>query len=102
MLTRINHCLVNNSIMTFALELIWHTFRYQFIPIYNLTARHLGLILTQCIKVVELKDKTQVGGRVKRDVSVADESGTARVSVWEGNVNVMEKDRSYCLKNFMV
>ena len=25
------HCLVNNSIMTFALELIWHAFRYQFI-----------------------------------------------------------------------
>ena len=31
-LTRIDHCLVNNSIMTFALELIWHAFRYQFIP----------------------------------------------------------------------
>ncbi len=46
------------------------------------------------IKVVELKDETQVGGRVKRDVSVADESGTARVIVWEGNVNVMKKDRS--------
>ena len=29
------------------------------------------------IKVVELKDETQVGGRVKRDVSVADESGMA-------------------------
>ena len=46
------------------------------------------------IKVVELKDETQVGGRVKRDVSVADGSGTARVTVWEGNVNAMEKDRS--------
>ena len=30
-LTRIDHSLVNNSIMTFALELIWHAFRYQFI-----------------------------------------------------------------------
>ena len=29
------------------------------------------------IKVVELKYETQVGGRVKRDVSVADESGMA-------------------------
>ena len=56
--------------------------------------------VTVNIKVVELKDETQVGGRVKRDVSVADESGMARVSVWEGNVNAMEKDRSYCLKNF--
>jgi len=39
--------------MTFALELIWHAFRYQFIPNWSvlesvLTARHLGLILTQC------------------------------------------------------
>ena len=58
--------------------------------------------VTVNIKVVELKDETQVGGRVKRDVFVADESGTARVSVWEGNVNAMEKDRSYCLKNFFV
>ena len=50
------------------------------------------------MKVVELKDETQVRGRVKRDVSVADESGMARVSIWEGNVNAMEKDQSYCLK----
>ena len=54
------------------------------------------------IKVVELKDETQVGGRVKRDACVADGSGTGRVSVWEGNVNAMEKDRCYCLKNFIV
>ena len=31
-LTRINHCLINNSSMTLALELIWRAFRYQFIP----------------------------------------------------------------------
>ena len=43
-------------------------------------------------KVVELKDETQVGGRVKWDVFVADESGVAQVSVWEGKVNAMEKD----------
>ena len=39
--------------------------------------------VTVNIKVVELKDETQVGGRVKRDVSVADESGTALIhSTW--------------------
>ena len=32
------------------------------------------------IQVVELKDKTKVGGRVKRDVSAADGSGRPRVS----------------------
>ena len=42
--------------------------------------------VTVNIKVVELKDETQVGGRVKLDVCVADGSGTSRVSVWEGNV----------------
>ena len=41
-------------------------------------------------------------GESKTDVSVAGGSGTARVGVWEGNVHVMEKDRSYCLKNVMV
>ena len=51
------------------------------------------------IKVVELKDETQVGGKVKRDVYVADGSGTTRVTIWEENMNVMEKDRrriSWC------
>ena len=58
--------------------------------------------VTVNIKVVELKDETQVGGIVKRNVNVADGSGTARVSVWEGNMNAMENDRYYCPKNFMV
>ena len=46
--------------------------------------------VTVNIKVVELKDETEVLGRVKQGISVADGSGAARVSVWEGNVNVME------------
>ena len=58
--------------------------------------------VTVNINVVELKDETEVGGRVKWDVSVADRSGTAWVSVWEEYINVMGKDGSYCLKNFMV
>ena len=64
----------------------------------------LGVLqkVTVNINVVELKDETEVGGRVKLDISVTDGNGTARVSVWEGNVNMMGKDRSYCLKNFMV
>lgn len=47
--------------------------------------------ITVNIKVVELKDEMQVEGRVKRDVSLADKSGMARVRVWEGNVNAMGK-----------
>ena len=37
--------------------------------------------VTVNIKVVELKDETQVGGRVKRDVSVADESGMLSLQI---------------------
>ena len=44
----------------------------------------------------------EVGGKAKRDISVADESSTALVTVWEGHVNTMDQDESYCLKNFMV
>ena len=53
-------------------------------------------------RALETADKAEIGGRAKRDVSVADESGTARVTVWEGHTDVMKKDQSYCLKNFMV
>ena len=45
--------------------------------------------VTVNIKVVKLKDETQDGERLKRDVSATDESGVARVSVGEGNVNAM-------------
>ena len=53
------------------------------------------------IKVVELKDETQVegGGRVKC-VSAADESGMARVSVWEENMNAMEKKSKLLSQEF--
>ena len=54
------------------------------------------------VKVVELKEEMQVGGKSKRDIIIADGSGTARVSVWEGHVNTMEENTSYCLKDFMV
>ena len=58
--------------------------------------------ITVNVKVLELKDQTEVGGKAKRDIFVADESSTARVTVWEGHINTMDQDESYCLKNFMV
>ena len=54
------------------------------------------------IKAVEMKEEMNVKGKVKQDVIVADGSGTARVSVWEGHVNEMKVNCSYCLKNFMI
>ena len=44
--------------------------------------------VTVNIKVLELKDETQVAGRVKRDVSVADKRGVVRVSVWEDHITM--------------
>lgn len=32
----------------------------------------------------------------------ADQSGTAKVSLWEEHVNAMKEHESYCLKNFTV
>ena len=54
------------------------------------------------VKVLEVKEKGDVGGTIKRDVIVADASGVVRVSVWEGHVDVMEKGKCYNLKNFMI
>ena len=51
------------------------------------------------IKAVEMKEEMNVKGKVKQDVIVADGSGTATVSVWEGHVNEMKVNCSYCLKN---
>ena len=40
------------------------------------------------MKVTDVKDKTQVGGKSKQDVLVAaDESGRVRVTVWESHAN---------------
>ena len=54
------------------------------------------------VKVTDTKDATHIAGKLKQDVSVADDSGTARVSVWELNVNTLVTHGSYWLENFMV
>lgn len=43
------------------------------------------------VKVTDVKDKTQVGGKSKQDFLVAGDSGIVRVIVWESHVNSMEK-----------
>ena len=58
--------------------------------------------VTVNVKVTNTKDATHIAGKLKQDVSVADDSGTARVSVWELNVNTLVTHGSYRLENFMV
>ena len=48
-----------------------------------------------------LKEEMQVGDK-GRDVIIADRSGRARVSAWEGHVNMMEEKNHYYLNNFMI
>ena len=48
--------------------------------------------VTVNIKVIDVKDETQVGGKVRQDVLVTDKSGTVPVTVWEANINSMVKD----------
>ena len=58
--------------------------------------------VTVNIKVVLLKEEMEIGGKLKRDVMIADGSGKGRVSVWEGHVNTLKVNSSYRLRNFMI
>ena len=39
---------------------------------------------------------------MKQDIIVADQTATARVTLWEDNVGALHEGRSYILKNFVV
>ena len=58
--------------------------------------------VTVNVKVTDVKDKIEVGGKSKQDVLVGDDSSRIRVAVWESHVNLMAKNKSYWLENFMV
>lgn len=47
-------------------------------------------------------ERGNAGWGQRRDVIIADGSGRARVSAWEGHVNMMEEKNHYYLKNFMI
>lgn len=56
------------------------------------------------IKVLKLKEVEEVGQekKRKRDIIVADEKGTAKVVLWEQNVDALQESKSYSLENFYV
>ena len=68
------------------------------------------LIITQnykkvCIdiKVVKKSNATYVAGnKRKQDVIIADNTGRAKVTLWEQNVDALTPDSSYSLQNFVV
>ena len=56
------------------------------------------------VKVLQLLQTEQVGQdkKLKRDVLIADHTATAKVVLWEQQVNSLEKGKSYTLKNVHV
>lgn len=55
------------------------------------------------VKVTRVEDPLEVtGGKKKQDVIVGDSSGSARVTVWEGEIGSMEEGGSYKMTGMMV
>ena len=56
------------------------------------------------VEVLQLLQTEQVGHdkKLKRDVLIADHTTTAKVVLWEQQVNSLEKGKSYTLKNVHV
>ena len=53
------------------------------------------------IKVLRCKEPVQVGaGKTKQDVIIGDQSGTAKVTLWEEHVGDLKEHSSYSLYNF--
>ena len=55
------------------------------------------------VKAVRVEEPTEVsGGKKKQDVLVGDSTATARFTVWEGEIGMMDEDVSYRLSGMMV
>ena len=55
------------------------------------------------IKVVYTEKPLEVtGGKRKQDVIISDDTGTARLTLWENKVNSLDEDLSYALRNVTV
>jgi hypothetical protein len=59
--------------------------------------------VTVDIKVMNAKAPVYVTGeKLKQDIIIADETGTAKVTLWEKHVQSLQNSKSYTLKNFTV
>ena len=55
------------------------------------------------IKVIQTPDPmTVTGGKCKQDVIIADDTATAKVTLWEQYVGALQLGNSYMLKNFVI
>lgn len=54
------------------------------------------------VKVTAIHDPVQLIEKTKQEVFLSDQSGSAKLVLWEDNVNSLEKGRSYLMKNLVV
>ena len=56
------------------------------------------------VRILSVSEVQHVGaaGRKKQDVTIADNSGTARVTLWESDINSLTEKECYRLCNFLV
>ena len=54
------------------------------------------------MKVIRVNNPVQLVEKVKQDITVADQTATARVTLREDHVGAFDEGRSYILKNFVI
>ena len=60
------------------------------------------LKVTTNVKVLSVFHPLPIGNKNKQDITVADSTGIATVTLWEKDVGSLQQTLSYCLKNFVV
>ena len=54
------------------------------------------------VKVTAVHDPVQLIEKIKQEVFLSDQSGSAKLVLWEDNINSLEKGRGYLMKNLVV
>lgn len=59
--------------------------------------------ITTSAKVIQVSDTiTVTGGKKKQEVTIADDTSTAKVTLWEQYIGILQDGKSYKLNNFVV
>ena len=53
------------------------------------------------MKAIKVNGTVQLTEKMKQDIIVADQTATARVTLWEDNVGAFNEGKSYILKSFV-
>ena len=54
------------------------------------------------VKAILLHETAHLTDKLKQDIIVADATGTAKLTLWEDNVNSLEQGHSYKLVDYVV